>query len=116
MRLIKAFVRKERIDDILANLQMAGAPGVTVSQVHGVGYGYERHLEGLAPDDLSKTEEACKVEIVCREEQVEPMIKTLVETARTGFKGDGIVFVTPVVHAVRIRTGEEGVSALEASP
>ena len=113
MRLIKAFVRREKIDDVLWNLQGAGAPGITISLVHGVGYGYERHLAGLAPNDLSKTEEVCKVEVVCHNEQVDGLIGVLVTTARTGHKGDGMAFVTPVERAIRIRTGEEGYQALE---
>lgn len=115
MKLIKAFVRRNRIDDVLWKLQDAGAPGVTISKVHGVGYGYKRHLEGLAPNDLSKTEEVCKVEIVCLESSVESLVQALIDSARTGFRGDGIVFVTPVEHAVRIRTGEEGPRALKKS-
>ncbi len=112
MKLIKAFVRTRKIDDVLPRLRKAGAPGVTVSQVHGVGYGYQRHLSGLAPNDLSKTEEACKVEIVCRAEQVDGLLQVIVDSARTGYGGDGIVFVTPVDRAIKIRNGGEGPQAL----
>ena len=112
MKLIKAFVRKNRVDDVLLGLQEAGAAGATVSHVHGVGYGFRRHLGGLAPNDLSKTEEAFKVEVVCRSQQVDDLLETLVSSARTGFAGDGIVFVTNVERVKKIRNGNEGHDAL----
>ena len=112
MKLIKAFVRRERIDAVLEVLQGAGAPGVTVSRIHGVGYGYERHLTGLAPNDLSKTKEAYKIEVVCAAEQVDGLLDALLAAARTGFQGDGIAFITPVERVKRIRSGEEGEAVL----
>lgn len=111
MKLIKAFVRPERIDDILWRLAEAGAPGVTVSSVNGIGYGYYRHLAGLAPDDLSTTERVSRVEVVCNTEQADGLIEVLIEAARTGYRGDGIVFVKSVERAIKIRTGEEGPNA-----
>ncbi|XP_020904260.1 nitrogen regulatory protein P-II homolog [Exaiptasia diaphana] len=112
MKLIKAFVRVDKIDDVLGGLELAGAPGATVSRVHGVGYGYRRHLGGLAPNDLSKTEDAFKVEVVCRAEQVADLLDAVVTRARTGFAGDGIVFVTHVEQVLKIRDGKEGREAL----
>jgi hypothetical protein len=37
MKLIKAFVRSRRMDEVIRTLETARAPGITVSCVHGVG-------------------------------------------------------------------------------
>lgn len=112
MRLLKAFIRSIRVDEVVRALEGAGAPGITVSQVHGVGYGYEPRLFSLSPREVSKMPKVAKIEVVCSDEEVRSLIDTLATSARTGYPGDGIVFVTPVTHAVKIRTGKTGAQAL----
>lgn len=114
MKLIKAFVRTERVDEVVRALEDAGAPGITVSRVHGVGYGYDPYLFTLAPSEVARTPEVSKVEIVCRREDLDRLLDTVIEAARTGTRGDGIVFVTPVERAIKIRTGDEGPQALSS--
>lgn len=109
---LKAFVRTDRLDQVVCALEDAGAPGITVSQVHGVGYGYEPFLFTLAPSELAKIPRVAKVEVVCTEEMVEALRQTIIDAARTGEPGDGIIFVTPVEEATKIRTGEEGAACL----
>jgi nitrogen regulatory protein P-II 1 len=47
-----------------------------------------------------------QIEIVVKEKDVDTLIATLTESARTGKFGDGKIFVIPVDKAIRIRTGE----------
>ena len=112
MKLIKAYVRTRKVDDVIRALGLAGAPGITVARVHGVGYGYEPNLFTLAPRAVSKTPEVAQVEVACAEDRVDELVSTLVVAARTGDPGDGIVFVTPLERVVRIRTAEEGEAVL----
>ncbi len=114
MRLIKAFVRPTRLDDVVHALRDAGAPGVTVSRGHGIGYGYEPFDFTLSPGEVSQAPEVAKLEVVCREEQVDDLIEAAVDKACTGCAGDGIVFVSPVEQAVRIRNRDTGSDALRA--
>ena len=53
-----------------------------------------------------------KFEIVAADEKVESIVKTIMETAKTGKIGDGKVFVLPVSEAYRIRTEESNEQAL----
>lgn len=115
MKLLKAIVRNSKVDDVIRALESARAPGITVSRVHGVGYGYDPNLFTLAPRELPKTPEVAKVEVVCCDEDCDGLVAVLVEAARTGSQGDGIVFVTQVERAVRVRSGEEGEAALTSS-
>jgi len=116
MKLIKAFVRTTRVDEIVRALEAAGAPGITISRVHGVGYGYEPQLFTFAPSEYHKMLEVSKIEVVCCSPDVEGLVQAILGAARTGVQGDGIVFVTPLERAIRVRTGEEGVAAVAAMP
>lgn len=112
MKELKAFVRIGCVDAVIEALEGAGAPGITVVRVHGVGYGYDPSLFTLAPSELRMAPEVEKLEVVCRDEVVDALLTAILKTAQTGISGDGIVFVTPVERAVKIRTGEEYPEAL----
>ncbi|GAA2946458.1 P-II family nitrogen regulator [Enterococcus raffinosus] len=52
------------------------------------------------------------IEIYLEEKDVERLIQILLKVNRTGNKGDGKIFVTPLEEAIRIRTKETGIDAL----
>ena len=112
MKLIKAYVRTRKVDDAVRALEGAGAPGITVARVHGVGYGYEPNLFTLAPREVPRTPEVSRVEVACAADRVDELVSVLTASARTGNPGDGIVFVCPLERVVRVRTGEEGEEVL----
>lgn len=111
MRELKAFVRDIKVDEVVEALIRAHAPGVTVSHVQGLGYGYDPIQYTFAPGVMGKAPRVAKVEVVCRDEDVDRLVQAIVGVAQTGMRGDGIVFITPVHSVVRIRTGEEGLGA-----
>ena len=117
MKLLKAFVRGDHIGKVVHALAQARAPGITVSIVRGVGYDFESRLTdphvfpALSADELSRYPDVAKVEVVCSDGDADQLLAAVVGAARTGGPGDGIVFVTPVERAVKIRTGEEGTRA-----
>lgn len=121
MKLLKAFVRADHIGKVVRALEDAGAPGITVSLVRGVGYDFDprtldpRVFPLLSADELSRCPEVSKVEIVCSDQDVDRLLAAVVGAARTGASGDGIVFVTAVDRAVKIRTGEEDAQAVTRS-
>ncbi len=53
-----------------------------------------------------------KVELVVLDEQVEEAIEVIAKTTQTGEIGDGKIFISDVMDAIRIRTGERGDAAL----
>ena len=53
-----------------------------------------------------------RVEVVCRDGEVETVLDALYRAAHTGRRGDGKVFVLPVLDALRVKTGERGDAAL----
>src|SRR2546430_4915197 len=62
----------------------------------------------------SEFHEKVKIEMVCSEPFVEPCIKAILSSARTGEVGDGKIFVQPIERVIRIRTGELDNAALTA--
>ncbi len=58
--------------------------------------------------------EKVKIEMVCSEPYVEPCIKAILASARTGEVGDGKIFVQAIERVIRIRTGEIDNAALTA--
>lgn len=114
MREIKAFIQSGAVDTVVRALQKAGAPGITISHVHGVGYDYDPNEFTFAPGVEGKAPDVVKIEIVCRKEDAERFTQIIVQTAGSGRRGDGLVFVLPVESAVKIRTGQSGPGALEA--
>ncbi|KPU45691.1 nitrogen regulatory protein P-II 1 [Oxobacter pfennigii] len=52
------------------------------------------------------------VSIIVKDDEVSKVVNTLIEVNRTGSPGDGKIFVTDVVEAVRVRTGEKNELAL----
>lgn len=103
MKEIKAYIRNQMVDAVLDALSsLPYAPGVTRVAVQGFG-----RPRGKGPPQLV---ERTKLEIVVPDDQVEKIIKCIIQHARTetGHYGDGKIFVSQVDNAVRIRDGERG--------
>lgn len=113
MKLLKAFIRTTKLDDVIRALKTAGAPGITITHVNGVGYGYEPLLFTLAPSEIKKAPVIAKIEVVCDDDCADTLLTEILKAANTGYPGDGIVFVTPVEQAIKIRTGDEAPHSLE---
>jgi nitrogen regulatory protein PII len=110
MKLIKAIVRPNKIDEVRDALDKLSLPGMTVTEVRGHGRqkGHTATYRGKEYDVqlLPKVE----IEIVVQNDLVEPAVKAIVGAARTGEIGDGRVFVTAVEQSYNIRTGESDAS------
>jgi nitrogen regulatory protein PII len=106
MRLIKAIVRPNKVDDVKDALAELGVSGLTVTEVrgHGTQKGHTAIYRGqeYSVSLLPKME----IEVVVHDEIVDDSVKAIIQTARTGEIGDGRVFVLPVGQSFRIRTGE----------
>ena len=112
MKLIVAVVRPERLNAVKEALFRVGVTGMTLSRVSGHGGEHEvvEHYRGSAV--LLEFRDKVRIEMAVSEPFVEPTIQAIVSAAQTGEVGDGKIFVQPLDRVVRIRTGEEDVSAL----
>jgi nitrogen regulatory protein P-II 1 len=114
MKLIVAIIRPEKLADVKRALFQAGVTGMTLSRVSG--HGGERDMVQHYRGDTVVLEfhEKIRLELACSEPFVEPTIRAICDAARTGNVGDGKIFVMPLDHSVRIRTGERDNDALTA--
>ena len=108
MKLIKAIVRPNKVDDVKDALGAVGLPGMTVTEVrgHGKQKGHTAIYRGKEYDVslLPKMQ----IEVVVPDNVVDDAVTAIIQAARTGEIGDGRVFVMPVEASYRIRTGEHG--------
>jgi nitrogen regulatory protein P-II 2 len=106
MTLLKAIVRPDKVDDVKDALGRLGVSGMTVTEVrgHGKQKGHTAVYRGqeYAVSLLPKME----IEVVVADQVSESVVRAIIQAARTGQIGDGRVFVIPVTHSYRIRTGE----------
>ncbi|MGO9387741.1 MAG: P-II family nitrogen regulator [Methanobacterium sp.] len=108
MKKIIAIIRPNKLEDVKQALEEIGCHGLTVKDVKGRGrqLGITESYRGqdYNVDLLPKTE----IEIVTKDEEVEVIVQSIVETGKTGNIGDGKIFISNVEDVVRIRTGERG--------
>ena len=112
MKKIEAIIKPFKLDDVKDALTDAGVHGMTAIEVKGFGRqkGHTETYKGAeyVVDFLPKV----KVEVVVDDDLVAKVVEAIERAAKSGKTGDGKIFVLPVDEAVRIRTGERGVSAL----
>jgi nitrogen regulatory protein P-II 1 len=112
MKLIVAIIRPEKLDEVKTALFQEEVTGLTISRVSGHG-GEKEHLETYRGRPLVfEFHEKVRLEIAVSESFVERTVNAIVRAARTGSVGDGKIFVQPLEHVVRIRTGESNNDAL----
>ena len=112
MKLVVAIVRPEKLNDILLALYNAEVLGLTISRVHGHGGETERVETYRGTTVKMELSEKVRIEIGVSNHFVQPTVKAILASARTGEVGDGKVFVVPVEKVYRIRTGEEDQAAV----
>jgi len=108
VKLIIAFIKPFKLDQVKDALTAINIRGMSVSEVRGFGRqrGHTELFRGseYQVDFLPKI----RIDLVVRDEDVDTVVDAIVEAGRTGQVGDGKVFVLPVEDAIRIRTGEAG--------
>jgi len=112
MKKIEAIIQPHKLDEVKEALLGIGVDGMTVSEVRGHGRqkGHTETYRGqeYKVDLLPKV----KIELVVTSARADEIVRTLSTAARSGKVGDGKVFVTDVLDAIRIRNEDRGEAAL----
>ncbi|MDQ2844565.1 MAG: P-II family nitrogen regulator [Acidobacteriota bacterium] len=112
MMLVVAIVRPNKFDAVQEALKDLGIEGMTVSEVRGHGRqkGHTESYRGREYD-ISLLPKL-KIEIVVKDERVEPVVDAIIAVAATGEIGDGKIFLYKAEDAIRIRNQDRGDTAL----
>ena len=112
MKKIEAIIKPHKLDDVKEALTPLGVAGMTVTDVRGYGRqkGHTEIYRGAeyTVDFVPKV----KIELVVDDSIAEAVEDAILQAARTEKIGDGKIFTSDVLSAVRIRTGERGPDAL----
>lgn len=107
MKLVKAYVRTFMADEVINALRELKAPRFSAIDVKTLG-------DEIHPDRLEISAELgstytkmVKIEIICSDGCTERIVKKILKHARTGYKGDGLIAISPVDEAISIRTGKK---------
>tara|TARA_R110000850_G_scaffold217059_1_gene342502 strand:- start:55 stop:393 length:339 start_codon:yes stop_codon:yes gene_type:complete len=105
MKELKAFVKPNRIQKVIEALSDSGFKSMTLSQAEGTG---AFKAKGARPSlDFHVTDSpVVKLELVCQNEEAQSAIDIIIENGKTPEKGDGIIYVTSIDDAFKIKTGE----------
>ncbi len=112
MKLVTAIIKPFKLEEVREALTGIGVHGMTVTEVKGYGRqkGHTEIYRGAeyVVNFLPKL----RIEIAVATDVAEKAVEVITANARTGQIGDGKIFVTPIDHALRIRTGETDSDAL----
>jgi nitrogen regulatory protein P-II 2 len=112
MKLVVAIIKPFKLDEVRQALTEIGVHGMTVTEVKGYGRqkGHTEIYRGAeyVVNFLPKL----RIEIAVASDLADKAVEVITANARTGQIGDGKIFVTPIDHALRIRTGETDTDAL----
>jgi len=104
MIMVRAIIRPEKTDEVLAALMYAGFPAVTKMDVYGRGKQRGMKIGEVTYDELPKE----LIITVINDSDKDFVVETILKSAKTGSKGaygDGKIFVTPVEEVYTVSSG-----------
>ena len=105
MKMIKAIIRPDKVDDVVDALEDAGYPAFTKINVVGRGKQGGLKVGEIFYEELPKT----MLLIAVNDDEVNEVVELIKTSAKTGNFGDGKIFIQPILEAYTIRTGEKGI-------
>ncbi|SMO64048.1 P-II family nitrogen regulator [Gracilimonas mengyeensis] len=112
MKLVKAYIRPILLEEVYKALRAEGHCCITVFRGEGAGqYTDPEHAHGSLNFPAMHSH-VVKIEIAAKEQDVDSIVGIIRETASTGSRGDGLIYVMPIEEMVRIRDGERGAQVI----
>jgi nitrogen regulatory protein P-II 2 len=112
MKIVTAIIKPFKLEAVRAALSRIGQDRFTVTHIKGSGRpGGPPHIYRGREYAIRFTS-GVKVELAVDAGDVDETVDAIIAAARTGEVGDGKIFIAPLEHAVRVRTGEIDVAAL----
>jgi nitrogen regulatory protein P-II 1 len=104
MKEIKAFVRPNKVNDIVHHLKDAGFENMSISSAEGTGKLQDE--DAFVSQKFSITDsEVAKLELVVNKNDVDKVVHIISEQGKTLNPGDGIIYVSDVNQVYRVKDG-----------
>ena len=102
MKMIKVIIRPEKETQVIQALEQAGIVALTKWDVLGRGRQKGIRVGAAVYEELSKH---CLM-LVVEDADVPKVVEAILQSAKTGYPGDGRVFISDVKASYTIRTGK----------
>ncbi len=117
MKEIKAFIKPHKLEDVtLALHKIEGLTGMSITDVKGFGRGRGKNDESpkiVKGDHIAfEHKPFMRIEIICSDDIAADVVSAINQSAHTGLKGDGKIYVSNIQMSLRISTGETGDKAV----
>lgn len=107
MKKIEAIIRKSKFKEVKDALHEVGVNFFSYWDVTGVGNEKKGHVYRGISYSTSEIQRRY-LSIVVNDDFLEPAIEAILKSASTDQVGDGKIFVSDIMEAYRIRTGDKG--------
>ena len=113
MKQVIAFIKPHQLSPVAIGLRdIPELTGMSIGKVQGFGRGRARSAAHRILVDEMAYVPHLRIEVFCGDERLESVLACIAANARTGLAGDGKIYVTEVIDAVRISNGERCSSAI----
>ena len=112
MKKIEAVIKPFKLEEVKEALNAIGVNAMTISEVKG--FGRQRGHKEIYRGAEYQVDFVPKVQlgVVVDDDLADQVVDIIKNTAKTGKIGDGKIFISAMEEAIRIRTGETGISAI----
>lgn len=112
MKKIEAIIREEKLQDIRIALEEQGFASMTVYDVKGRGAQGGITLQWRVGDYRIDFLPKRLIMLVVKDDEAKKVVDAICQVCQTGTAGDGKIFISTIDEVIRIRTGENGETAL----
>lgn len=113
MKLIKAYIRQRKAEDVYTALEHEGYHNMTFVECEGTDKYSDHEKEHLSDKyPFADAFRVIKLEILVAQEHVNRIVDIVRRNGRTGYRGDGMIIVSPVDEVYKVRTDENGILSI----
>lgn len=112
MKKVEAIVNTSRFDDVVDRLRLIGVTGMTAAEAHELSPHLVSGGTFQGTPWITSGAPRYQITVVVDDGDVAAVVAAIRARAQTGSAGDGVITVSDVLEAIRVRTGELGVDAL----
>ncbi len=110
MKLIKAYIRYRKTDEVVKGLRKAGHCCLTLVDCEGTGDYVDQEKEHISDKyPFISAARVIKLELLVPGEKVNEVVRLIRQYGRTGYRGDGMILISPVEKVYKVRTDEIGI-------